>query len=121
MSQASESSQAPARQGPRTAAIVGIRRCQKRITPSKSRCRISRQVETPSGRVSICSFKSKPDEKAVPAPVTTSARSALSASTSSSARLSSRSIALLIALSRSGRFSVSTATASPSRSRRIVS
>ena len=41
-SQASASSQAPARQGPRTAAMVGFGQCQKRMTVSKSLRRIGR-------------------------------------------------------------------------------
>ncbi len=49
MSQASASSHAPARHGPRTVAIVGSGKCQKRMMVSKSLRRIARQDSTPDG------------------------------------------------------------------------
>jgi hypothetical protein len=111
MSQASASSQAPARHGPRTVAMVGSGKCQKRMIVSKSLRRIARQDSTPTGRRSICSLRSKPDEKAVPAPVTISARNPASRSISSSAVPISPSMAALSALARSGRAKVRRATA----------
>jgi len=51
--------------------MVGFFRCQKRMIVEKSRSRISRQASTPLGRVSICSLRSKPEEKFPPAPVIT--------------------------------------------------
>ena len=77
-SQASASSNAPARQAPWTAAIVGLGQCQNRIVVRKSRSRISRQASGPLGRRSICSFRSKPEENALPAPLITTARTSAS-------------------------------------------
>src|SRR5579864_8007020 len=111
MSQASASSQAPARHGPRTAAMVGSGKCQKRMMVSKSLRRMARQDSTPAGRRSICSLRSKPDEKAAPAPVTISTRRLASRSIASSAAPISPSMAALSALARSGRLSVRRATA----------
>ena len=111
-SQASASSQAPARQGPRTAAMVGFGQCQKRMTVSKSLRRMGRHCATPAGRRSICSLRSKPEEKAEPAPRTTIARTAALLSASSRAWPISVSIAWFSALARSGRLSVMRATAS---------
>ncbi len=112
-SQASASSQAPARQGPRTAAIVGFGQCQKRITVSKSLRRIGCHCSTPVGRRSICSFRSKPEENAAPAPRTMMARTSGARSASSRAWPISSSMAWFSALARSGRLSVMRAT--PSR------
>ena len=110
MSQAIASSKAPARQAPCTAAMVGLGLFQKRIVVSKSRSRISRQTWAPSGRCSICAFRSKPDENARPAPLTTITRTCGSASAWSIAWLISISAALSNAFSRAGRFSTSWAT-----------
>ena len=93
MSQASASSQAPARHGPRTAAMVGRGKCQKRMMVSKSLRSSGRHASTPAGRRSICSLRSKPDENAAPAPVTISARTSVSRSISSSASPISPSMA----------------------------
>ena len=120
MSQASMSSNAPARHGPRTAASVGFGQCQKRITASKSLRSTARHSSKPVGLRSICSLRSKPEENAAPAPVTTTTRAAESASARSIARLISSSMRALSALARSGRESVSVATASFT-SYRIVS
>src|SRR5215207_3065471 len=60
MSQASASSQAPARHGPRTAARVGLGQCQKRITVSKSLRRIGRHWATPEGATLHLVFQVKP-------------------------------------------------------------
>src|SRR5580704_9741941 len=111
MSQASASSQAPARHGPRTIAMVGSGKCQKRMMVSKSLRKIARQASTPTGRRSICSLRSKPDENAAPEPVTISARKPASRSISSSAVPISPSMAALSALARSGRARVRRATA----------
>src|SRR5262245_17985245 len=64
MSQARLSSKAPARHGPRTAAMVGFGQCQNRMTASKSLRRIGFHWSKPVGRSSICSLRSKPEEKA---------------------------------------------------------
>ena len=91
-SQASISSKAPARHGPRTDAIVGFGQRQNRITVSKSRRNIGSQTAAPTGRRSICSLRSKPEENAVPAPVTIKTRTAASPSAGSRAALISSSI-----------------------------
>ena len=44
------------------------------MTVSKSLRRIGRHCSTPCGRRSICSLRSKPEENAVPAPRTITAR-----------------------------------------------
>ena len=82
-SQASASSNAPARHGPWIAAMVGLEQCQNRIVVRKSRSRISRHASAPLGRRSICSFRSKPEEKPRPAPLSTTARTSASCSTPS--------------------------------------
>ena len=110
MSQASAISQPPASAGPRTAATVGLDSRQNRMTPSKSRRSTGRHSSWPCGVFAAWSCRSKPDENALPAPVTTRARMASSASMSSQADWISDSICWLIAFSRSGLFSVRTAT-----------
>ncbi len=110
MSQASAISHAPARHAPRTAAMVGLDSDQNRMVAWKSLSRISRHACWPLGRRSICSLRSKPEEKLPLAPVTTSTRTAWSASTMSQTRSISPSIAPLSAFMRSGRCRVRTPT-----------
>ena len=110
MSQAMASSKAPARQAPCTAAMVGLGLFQNRIVVSKSRSRMPRHTASPAGACSICAFRSKPDENARPAPLTTTTRTSASPSARSIAVLISFSAPACRAFSRSGRFSVSWAT-----------
>ena len=111
ISQAIASSQAPARAGPCTAATVGFSRCQKAMQASKSRCSTGRQASTPCGGSSAWALRSKPLENALPAPVSTTAWTASSPAARAAAALSSSNISWSMALSRSGRFSVISATA----------
>src|SRR5215467_12430517 len=112
MSQARLSSNAPARHGPRTAAMVGFGQCQNRITASKSLRKIGFHWSKPVGRSSICSLRSKPEEKAWPAPATPTTRTAVSRSARSMAPLISWSMRPFSALVRAGRDSVRQATES---------
>ena len=107
MSQASASSQAPARHGPRTVAMVEVdAENAKSVYRIEVPCRTGRQLSMLSrDRRSICSLRSKPDEKAVPAPATIKTRTPESRSISSRAVPISLSMAAFSALARSGRLS----------------
>jgi hypothetical protein len=71
---------------------------------------MGRQVSMPVGRRSICSLRSKPEENALPAPRTTTARTSSSRSIASIACAISVSMAAFMALVRSGRVNVMRAT-----------
>jgi hypothetical protein len=111
---------------PFTAAISGLVLANRRSasTPPPSRPGSSpdsaSRAAAAGSKARAPSDRSKPTQKARPAPVITMARTASCASARSSARHSSRRMARVIAFMRSGRCSVSVSTG-PDRSQRRVS
>ena len=79
-------------------------KCQKRMMKSKSRWMIGRQSAMPAFGVAAPSFRSKPAQKARPAPVSTRARTDVVALDGVEQRVQLVDHRRLMAFSRSGRF-----------------
>ena len=103
ISQASETSKAPAMQYPCTAAMVGFGDNQNFMMKSNCRVICARTLSTLSRLRSAAAFKSNPGEKARPAPETTTTSTSSSAAKASSAAIDSCINSLLNAFRRSGR------------------
>src|SRR5262245_33330922 len=101
-SQCRASSHPPAYAAPCTIAIVGWREA----SISRNRLITSASGSSPSSCRRLISVRSRPEQKAVPAPRITTARTLVSRSSASKRRPSASIIAVLSALRRSGRLSV---------------
>ncbi|CAM5728828.1 hypothetical protein SHIRM173S_01426 [Streptomyces hirsutus] len=114
-SQCSTISRPPVTAGPFTAAMTGLAgRCQGALSPAEGPAERMLSPVSPSSR------RSSPAQKACPAPVSTTARTRASSVSRAMVALSSRISREVSALRRSGRLSVTVATA-PSCSTRTQS
>ena len=119
-SQASASPTPPPKASPLIRAMTGIgKRCSAPMASRKARTAASTSAGGDDCSRSN-SAMSAPAQKCLPAPVNTSARARGAARTASTAAASSRPISMVIELARSGRLSVSRATASSILSCRVL-